>query len=296
MALTSISVGIDPSLTASDALSWADGLASVTGATLHAIRSWQMPLIASLRPPLGMLPSEEFMARQTRVELDQVVDRSNTQIEVDRRIGKGASGPVLVEHSATSDLLVVGRTGSGRRHGVARVAEVVLGSTARYCVHHAACPVAAVPRHARWSDTAKVLVGIDGSASSIEALRWAVTNLPDSTEIEAILALPYWTDGLIALDTELYQHAQKAAAHELAGSISAAIGNDESLLASVTARVEPGTPRRVLTDAELGMDLVVVGDRGRTGVAARVLGSITDHVLRYAPCPVIVVHPGSTYD
>lgn len=289
MGITSISVGVDPSKTAHDALSWAEGLAGATSATVKAVRAWQMPLVGLLPPLVGVAPTEEFMMRQTGEELARVVEESNVSSDVERDIKEGVAGPVLVDESASCDLLVVGRTGGGRRHGVARLAEVVLGSTARYCVHHAACPVATVPLDSEWVAAPQVFVGIDGSASSVQALRWALRNLPDSARIHAVWALPYWTDGLIALDSELYQHAQKSAVRELATCVTAALDGDESLRASINARVEPGTPRRVLTDESLGMDIVVVGDRGRTGVAARVLGSITDHVVRYAPCPVVVV-------
>jgi nucleotide-binding universal stress UspA family protein len=134
-----------------------------------------------------------------------------------------------------------------------------------------------------------VVVGIDGSVSSVEALCWAVANLPADADVHAVWALPYWGDGLIAMDTELYEHAREAAGAELADAITTALQGAAGNVAAVTAHVEGGAPREVLTDESAGMDLVVVGDRGRTGVAARVLGSVADHVLRNAPCPVIVV-------
>lgn len=294
MALRSIAVGIDASRAARDAASWADALATEVGAKLTTVRAWQMPLVAQLPLSVQALPSEEFMMQQTRLGLDRVIEESGVSEHAERLIKKGNPGPVLVEESRESDLLVVGRTGRGRRHGLVRLAEVVLGSTARYCVHHSTVPVAAVPRDARWAASPKVFVGVDGSDSSIEALRWALKNLPLSAEVHAVWALPYWTDGLIALDSELYQHAQQGADHELARCVATATRGDISLTAAIISRVEPGPARRVLTDAEAGIDVVVVGDRGRTGVAARVLGSVTDHVLRYAPCPVIVVPLGSS--
>lgn len=38
-------------------------------------------------------------------------------------------------------------------------------------------------------------------------------------------------------------------------------------------------------------DLIVVGTHGRTGLARFVLGSVAEHVLRDAPCPVLVIRP-----
>ncbi len=41
--------------------------------------------------------------------------------------------------------------------------------------------------------------------------------------------------------------------------------------------------------AELGADLIVMGTHGRTGLAHAFLGSVTERVLRRAPCPVLTV-------
>jgi universal stress protein A len=40
---------------------------------------------------------------------------------------------------------------------------------------------------------------------------------------------------------------------------------------------------------ELGVDLIVLATRGRTGLAHVLLGSVAEHVIRHAPCPVFVV-------
>jgi nucleotide-binding universal stress UspA family protein len=39
-----------------------------------------------------------------------------------------------------------------------------------------------------------------------------------------------------------------------------------------------------------GADLIVMGTHGRTGVRRLVLGSVAEHVLRHADCPVVSVH------
>jgi len=40
---------------------------------------------------------------------------------------------------------------------------------------------------------------------------------------------------------------------------------------------------------ELHAELIVMGTHGRTGVKRMVLGSVADHVVRHAPCPVVTV-------
>ena len=52
-----------------------------------------------------------------------------------------------------------------------------------------------------------------------------------------------------------------------------------------------GNPYEEIVKAakEFGVDLIVIGSHGYTGFGRLVLGSTTDRVLQYAPCPVLVV-------
>jgi nucleotide-binding universal stress UspA family protein len=52
-----------------------------------------------------------------------------------------------------------------------------------------------------------------------------------------------------------------------------------------------GDPGEVIVDAARseGADLIVLGTHGRHGVGRTVFGSVSDHVVRHAPCPVVVV-------
>jgi nucleotide-binding universal stress UspA family protein len=60
-------------------------------------------------------------------------------------------------------------------------------------------------------------------------------------------------------------------------------------------RLDIGPPqlRIVETAAEVGADLIVMGTHGASGLEHLVLGSVTEHVLRRAPCPVLTVPPRS---
>jgi nucleotide-binding universal stress UspA family protein len=59
-----------------------------------------------------------------------------------------------------------------------------------------------------------------------------------------------------------------------------------------TPRVEIGDPGPVIcvVAEEIGADLVVVGSHGRGFLKQLMLGSVSEHVVRHAPCPVLVVH------
>jgi nucleotide-binding universal stress UspA family protein len=41
-------------------------------------------------------------------------------------------------------------------------------------------------------------------------------------------------------------------------------------------------------------DLIVIGTRGRTGIALLVLGSVAERVVQLAPCPVLTIGPTVT--
>ena len=64
-------------------------------------------------------------------------------------------------------------------------------------------------------------------------------------------------------------------------------------LAGAEARVLRGSPGPALCDlaAELDARALVIGSRGRGGLARALLGSVSDHVVRHAPCPVVITTP-----
>jgi nucleotide-binding universal stress UspA family protein len=61
----------------------------------------------------------------------------------------------------------------------------------------------------------------------------------------------------------------------------------------VTFLIWEGDPGEAIVDAAEAerADLVVVGSHGRSGVGRAIVGSVSDHVVRHAPCPVLVVRP-----
>ena len=134
----------------------------------------------------------------------------------------------------------------------------------------------------------RIVVGVDGSATSVEALRWAnrISNCLDS-DIEAIYA---WH-----LPTYLYAglpdnyRPDLDAEHTLTDAIETAFGN--RCPAEVKSVVTQGYPARVLIEASRDAELLIVGSRGHGGFAGLLLGSVSTQVVEHAKCPVLVVHP-----
>ncbi len=62
--------------------------------------------------------------------------------------------------------------------------------------------------------------------------------------------------------------------------------------ARIGVRVAPDAAEAIIDYAEeIHADLLVLGTHGRTGVSRIIMGSVAEHVVRRAPCPVLVVRP-----
>jgi nucleotide-binding universal stress UspA family protein len=64
----------------------------------------------------------------------------------------------------------------------------------------------------------------------------------------------------------------------------------------VRSKLLNGSPWQQIVEAaqrEPGLDLIVIGTHGRTGLSRVVMGSVAELVVRHAPCPVLTVHPGN---
>jgi nucleotide-binding universal stress UspA family protein len=147
---------------------------------------------------------------------------------------------------------------------------------------------AAPPTTSNPLDRRHIVVGVDGSESSIDALGWArrVSELLD-TEIDVITAWHYpATDGFA--NAVVDWDPSIAAAEILADAVRAAFGEDQP--AGMRAVVTEGHPAKVLLDACADADMLVVGSRGHGGFVGMLLGSVSSHCAEHATCPVLVAH------
>lgn len=144
----------------------------------------------------------------------------------------------------------------------------------------------------RHEETERIVVGVDGSDSSKQALRWAV-RLAELTHgvVEAVTAWdnPQFHGALGWLPPSSSDEAalKDRARTELTQAVEETVGAQSPV--DVRIEVRYGTAAGVLLDAARDADLLVVGSRGLGGFGGLLLGSVAQHCTQHAPCPVVVV-------
>jgi nucleotide-binding universal stress UspA family protein len=145
----------------------------------------------------------------------------------------------------------------------------------------------------------RILVPTDFSATSDAALEYARTvaeRFGASLHLLHVVEDPfahgrfngemYIGEPFADLRTALMQEGEKQLASRL-------LPDDRSKFRA-TAEVVFGNGLRTITEyaAERGIDLIVMGTHGRTGLVHAVMGSVAERVVRTAPCPVLTVRRG----
>lgn len=141
----------------------------------------------------------------------------------------------------------------------------------------------------------RIVVGIDGSTGSRSALAWAMTQaLLTGATVEAVAA---WQESVMPLgsgyalsETGYLDGLSVAAiAQKVADATVAAVTADLDELADVHILTVEGHPAQVLPETAVGAQLLVVGSRGHGTFAGMLLGSVSQHCVQHASCPVVVV-------
>jgi nucleotide-binding universal stress UspA family protein len=145
-----------------------------------------------------------------------------------------------------------------------------------------------------------ILAAVDGSDHALEAVRKGLRLLADDAQVVVVTAIEPFDPMLVTgtgmaggtMSPETFEQTnqqQEDEGRRVVTEAVARLGLDEV----AQLRVERGNPGPTLCElaAELGADAIVLGSRGRGGLKRAVLGSVSDHVVRNAPCPVIVTGP-----
>ena len=134
----------------------------------------------------------------------------------------------------------------------------------------------------------EIVVGVDGSASSLAALEWGA-HQAELTKT-ALRAVTVWawptTYGYpvpVATGFDPAADAAKVLDDAVAGIRRAHPSVD------LRTSVLEGATAKLLVEASKGAELLVVGSRGHGELAGMLLGSVSEHCAAHAHCPVLVI-------
>ena len=138
------------------------------------------------------------------------------------------------------------------------------------------------------ASTGTIVVGVDGSEASIEALKRA-QNLAVPLGAQ-VIATAYWEfpqvyGGYVAMGIDGFEESTGQILKE---SLEKAFGPD--VPENVVSRLVRGHTRESLIEASRDADMIVVGRRGHGGFGGLLVGSVSSACVAHALCPVLVVH------
>ncbi|MEO7060467.1 MAG: universal stress protein [Lapillicoccus sp.] len=287
-------VGVDGSAASDRALEWAIDEAHRRGLPIRLVHAREVGAYntstllsdaAAWEDPQWVLTSAHERVTAVAPELALVEDDV---------LGIPAS-TALISASARADTVVVG----ARQHGA--VGAAFLGSTSLRVASHAACPVVVVrdlPEQA--TGTPRIVVGVDGSATSDQALAYAFDR---ASALHVPLTIVHAWPG--DLTVEVMRVADAVADEVRAATANAQRTAIEEQIAPWGARfpdvavhvVVPAVkPMQALVEESATASLVVVGSRGLGSLRGMLLGSVSEGVLHHAHCPVAVVRPAAPGD
>ncbi|WP_045878556.1 universal stress protein [Pseudofrankia sp. DC12] len=283
-----ILVGIDGSPGSESALRWAYATALLESRPVTALLGWTADGVP--RPVYQAAANADYLGltKAADLTLDRViahVPMPDPPVELRRAVVNEDPVQALADNAKTAAMIVVGPRGPGIAH------RITAGSVAQRLLHCQASPVIVV--HGLESDAGSgggrpIAVGVDGSAPSNAAVRWALTQ---ATEREVPLHLVHAYSIYVTPPgpplVDFYPSLQRNAERLLADVMASDIGNDTGVEIHRIAVDE--FPSRGLLQAARDAQLLVVGSRGRGGFTELVLGSTAHQCMLHAPRPVAVL-------
>lgn len=180
-----------------------------------------------------------------------------------------------------TDLVIVGRTSPPLQRG----------QLSERMARKSPCSVLVVPEHSR-PRISRILVPVDFSARSVEALKFALglAQLADSPRVDCVHAFrvpPQYE--MTGTPYEAFAEEMRKSSLKSFSQLTASYGTGQTPL-SVDVVLDRN-PGHAVAEAIKGNnnDLVVMGARGRNAAAAVLLGSVTEHVIWATQVPLLVV-------
>lgn len=292
-----ILVAIDGSDSASLAVDLVADVAWPSGTAIRVVEAIQTgaALFGGPWPTLALVQTDELEARlrlganATVQEAEARLTRPGLVVESAVLHGRPAAAIVDDARRMTADLIVVGSRGHGT------IDAMLLGSVSAEVIDHAMTPVLV----ARCQRIDRVVLAWDGSTSASSAAellrRWPIFARSSVLVLSvADIEVPWWS-GFPETDSPelipIYLDAVDASRsrHDLLASEMTVKLQAAGLTAEADRR-EGDAATEILAAAQaFKADLILLGTRGRTGVARLVLGSVARNVLHHASSSVLIV-------
>jgi len=262
--------GFDGSERGADAVRLGALLARTAGRGLRVVR---------VEP--GTRSAERDGARALSRELEPLLEPLGVRADA-VQVDGGSPARVLQELAEDESVgaLVVGST---HRAGLGRV---MPGSVADRLLSGAPCPVAVAPRGYEPLELRVIAVGYDGSQEATKALEVATAIGDAAAATLRVIAVRPPAATAAAAQAETI--ATKGGVPDLQTRLHSVVSALPPQLRALPIFDKGQPPRQLLTRAEEGVDLMVLGSRGYGPVRAVLLGSVSTTVLSAAPCPVLV--------
>jgi nucleotide-binding universal stress UspA family protein len=244
----------------------------------------------------GMVAAAYDMERQVRdlgdlliAEAARVAAR-HPALTIATEVVRGEPASVLVDESASAQLIVVGSRGLGG------FASLLAGSVSAQVAAHAKGPVIVVRPTAATGTretpgNGPVVVGVDGSTGSAAAVEFAFEEA--AARGTGLIAVYAWSMMPHDAGGDDPRREQRVAETALVDAV--APWREKYPDVPVEHRAMHSlVPVQTILDESGGAGLIVVGPRGRGGFTGLLLGSVGDGLVRHANTPVAIVHNHTT--
>lgn len=243
-------------------------LAARCGSILYVISVIEVnPEFIAIAPSLV-----EKMEKEIKEYLDSVkAEASKVGIKCDVIVHEGEEPYKFIIDEAernSVEMVIMGRKG---RTGLKRL---MMGSVTARVIGYAPCKVLVVPEDAK-IDLQNIMVATDGSRYSEAAVREAISIAKRSSGILTIISVAKKKENLSVASESV--------------DVAKTLAEKEGV--RFEALVMQGEPYKTIVETadQKGIGLIVVGSHGRTGIERLLMGSVTERVIGYANCGVLVV-------
>ncbi len=242
--------------------------------------------ITALTP---ILPTADPIGRATRIQTEEGQNilsgiekiAKEEDVSMESLLGKGRPSDTIIDTAEEGyDLIVMGR------YGINVLEKAVMSSVVGRVIGHSGIDVLVVPEGASvgWKT---IMLCTDGSKYSETAARYAidfakshggeliVISVVDITD-EFLAQAPDRVEKLIEKSKAINERVRKSA---------------EAEGLKVETYVKEGDAHLKIVELakEKNSDVIIMGSHGRTGLRKLLMGSITASVIKYSPCPVLVI-------